>query len=100
MRNPVAAARRVSGAFTAPVVDAAPDAERPWTATLYDSRLLDLDGRTGAQRWSTAEVADPGPAAQPTVPDPLLVQDTIVAQVGGIVFSVRPVRPARAVFAG
>ncbi|GHJ30118.1 hypothetical protein TPA0910_45510 [Streptomyces hygroscopicus subsp. sporocinereus] len=31
----VAAARRVSGAFTAPVVDADPEADRPWMATLY-----------------------------------------------------------------
>ncbi|MFD7033342.1 PQQ-binding-like beta-propeller repeat protein [Streptomyces sp. NPDC059917] len=31
----VAAARRVSGAFTAPVVDADTDAERPWMATLF-----------------------------------------------------------------
>ncbi|WP_338685173.1 PQQ-binding-like beta-propeller repeat protein [Streptomyces acidiscabies] len=34
-RQEIAAARRVSGAFTAPVVDADPDAERPWMATLY-----------------------------------------------------------------
>ncbi|TGA92584.1 serine/threonine protein kinase [Streptomyces palmae] len=34
-RQEVAAARQVSGAFTAPVVDADPDAERPWMATLY-----------------------------------------------------------------
>ncbi|MFF4800582.1 endo alpha-1,4 polygalactosaminidase [Streptomyces sp. NPDC001351] len=39
-RQEVAAARRVSGAFTAPVVDADPDAERPWMATLY------IPGRT------------------------------------------------------
>ncbi|MGV9323405.1 serine/threonine-protein kinase [Streptomyces sp. NPDC003660] len=31
----VAAARRVSGAFTAPVVDADPEADRPWMATLF-----------------------------------------------------------------
>ncbi|MFD5792895.1 serine/threonine-protein kinase [Streptomyces diastatochromogenes] len=31
----VAAARAVSGAYTAPVVDADPDAELPWLATLY-----------------------------------------------------------------
>ncbi|WP_431047208.1 protein kinase domain-containing protein [Streptomyces sp. P1-3] len=36
-RQEVAAARRVSGAFTAPVVDADPDAERPWMATQYVS---------------------------------------------------------------
>ncbi|MEU1516168.1 serine/threonine-protein kinase [Streptomyces sp. NPDC005811] len=34
-RQEVAAARRVSGAFTAPVVDADPDAARPWMATLF-----------------------------------------------------------------
>ncbi|WP_405441405.1 serine/threonine-protein kinase [Streptomyces niveus] len=34
-RQEVAAARRVSGAFTAPVVDADPEAERPWMATSY-----------------------------------------------------------------
>ncbi|NEA97722.1 PQQ-binding-like beta-propeller repeat protein [Streptomyces sp. SID13726] len=41
-RQEVAAARRVSGAFTAPVVDADPDAELPWMATLYvPGRTLD-----------------------------------------------------------
>ncbi|MFC9396491.1 protein kinase [Streptomyces sp. NPDC057027] len=34
-RQEVRAARRVSGAFTAPVVDADPDAARPWMATAY-----------------------------------------------------------------
>ncbi|MET7852079.1 serine/threonine-protein kinase [Streptomyces avermitilis] len=34
-RQEVAAARRVSGAFTAPVVDADPGAGRPWMATLF-----------------------------------------------------------------
>ncbi|MBX6390944.1 MAG: serine/threonine protein kinase [Frankia sp.] len=34
-RHEVAAARRVSGAFTAPVIDADPDAPVPWLATLY-----------------------------------------------------------------
>ncbi|MGV4983992.1 protein kinase domain-containing protein [Streptomyces sp. NRAIS4] len=34
-RREVAAARQVSGAFTAPVVDADPDAESPWMATTY-----------------------------------------------------------------
>ncbi|WP_436847305.1 protein kinase domain-containing protein [Streptomyces buecherae] len=34
-RQEVMAARLVSGAFTAPVVDADPYAERPWMATLY-----------------------------------------------------------------
>jgi len=34
-RQEVAAARRVSGAFTASVVDADPETERPWMATLF-----------------------------------------------------------------
>jgi len=34
-RQEVAAARQVSGAFTAPVVDADPDARQPWMATVY-----------------------------------------------------------------
>ncbi|WP_049576616.1 protein kinase domain-containing protein [Streptomyces sp. SBT349] len=34
-RREVAAVRRVSGAFTAPVVDADPDGDPPWLATLY-----------------------------------------------------------------
>ncbi|MFF0095501.1 PQQ-binding-like beta-propeller repeat protein [Streptomyces canus] len=34
-RQEIEAVRRVSGAFTAPVVDADPDAEQPWMATLY-----------------------------------------------------------------
>ncbi|MEU3254056.1 serine/threonine-protein kinase [Streptomyces sp. NPDC006997] len=34
-RQEIAAARRVSGAFTAPVVDADPEAARPWMATLF-----------------------------------------------------------------
>ena len=34
-RQEVAAARKVSGAFTAPVVDADPESERPWMATLF-----------------------------------------------------------------
>ncbi|MFF0450647.1 PQQ-binding-like beta-propeller repeat protein [Streptomyces sp. NPDC004609] len=43
-RQEVAAARRVSGAFTAPVVDADPDAGRPWMATLF------IEGPTLAER--------------------------------------------------
>ncbi|MFD9290381.1 serine/threonine-protein kinase [Streptomyces sp. NPDC060030] len=49
-RQEVAAARRVSGAFTAAVVDAAPEAEQPWMATTY------IEGRTLAQR-----IAEQGP---------------------------------------
>ncbi|MFI8218110.1 serine/threonine-protein kinase [Streptomyces sp. NPDC085932] len=51
-RQEVAAARRVSGAFTAPVVDADPEAGRPWMATLY------IPGPTLAQ-----EVKRNGPLA-------------------------------------
>lgn len=43
-RQEVSAARRVSGAFTAPVVDADPDAEHPWMATLF------IPGPTLAER--------------------------------------------------
>ncbi|MEU3603787.1 serine/threonine-protein kinase [Streptomyces sp. NPDC006798] len=43
-RQEVAAARRVSGAFTASVVDADPDAARPWMATLF------IDGPTLAEQ--------------------------------------------------
>ncbi|MER7809989.1 serine/threonine-protein kinase [Streptomyces sp900116325] len=46
-RQEVAAARRVSGAFTAAVVDAAPDAEQPWMATTY------IEGHTLAQHIAT-----------------------------------------------
>ncbi|MCF3131810.1 protein kinase domain-containing protein [Streptomyces olivochromogenes] len=34
-RQEIAAVRKVSGAFTAPVVDADPEADRPWMATQY-----------------------------------------------------------------
>lgn len=53
-RQEIAAARRVSGAFTAPVVDADPDAELPWMATLY------VPGRT-----LDAIVAEQGPLTGP-----------------------------------
>ncbi|MEU2023933.1 serine/threonine-protein kinase [Streptomyces sp. NPDC016469] len=43
-RQEVEAARRVSGAFTAAVVDAAPEAEQPWMATTY------IEGPTLAER--------------------------------------------------
>ncbi|MFI9588607.1 PQQ-binding-like beta-propeller repeat protein [Streptomyces sp. NPDC052236] len=43
-KQEVAAARRVSGAFTASVVDADPEAERPWMATLF------IEGPTLAER--------------------------------------------------
>ncbi|PNE37172.1 serine/threonine-protein kinase [Streptomyces noursei] len=46
-RQEVAAARRVSGTFTAAVVDAAPEAEQPWMATTY------IQGHTLARRIAT-----------------------------------------------
>ncbi|MFF2793169.1 PQQ-binding-like beta-propeller repeat protein [Streptomyces sp. NPDC058049] len=56
-RQEVAAARRVSGAFTAPVVDADPDAERPWMATLF------IDAPTLAERVRE-RVLDPAELAR------------------------------------
>ncbi|MEW2403291.1 serine/threonine-protein kinase [Streptomyces sp. NPDC046862] len=55
-RQEIAAARRVSGAFTAPVVDADPEAERPWMATAF------VPGRTLAER-----VAESGPLDWPAL---------------------------------
>ncbi|UIX35092.1 endo alpha-1,4 polygalactosaminidase [Streptomyces sp. GQFP] len=51
-RQEVAAARRVSGAFTAPVVDADPDAQQPWMATLYvpGRTLSDIVAKDGPLR--------------------------------------------------
>ncbi|MEW2306173.1 PQQ-binding-like beta-propeller repeat protein [Streptomyces sp. NPDC006655] len=51
-RQEIAAARRVSGAFTAPVLDADPDADRPWMATLYVpgltlAQVVERDGPLG-----------------------------------------------------
>ncbi|WP_326729082.1 protein kinase domain-containing protein [Streptomyces phaeochromogenes] len=53
-RQEIAAARRVSGAFTAPVVDADPDAELPWMATSYVpgrtlSEMVDREGPLGGR---------------------------------------------------
>ncbi|MFI8241549.1 PQQ-binding-like beta-propeller repeat protein [Streptomyces sp. NPDC085866] len=45
-RQEIAAVRKVSGAFTAPVVDADPEAPRPWMATQYvPGRSLSADIR-------------------------------------------------------
>ncbi|MFF3210180.1 PQQ-binding-like beta-propeller repeat protein [Streptomyces sp. NPDC002886] len=57
-RQEVAAARRVSGAFTAAVVDADPDAERPWMATqLVPGRTLGARVKTdGPLRGSALRV--------------------------------------------
>ncbi|WP_405871858.1 endo alpha-1,4 polygalactosaminidase [Streptomyces sp. NBC_00005] len=51
-RQEVAAVRRVSGAFTAPVVDADPDAVQPWMATLYvpGRTLSDIVAKDGPLR--------------------------------------------------
>ncbi|MCX5059397.1 PQQ-binding-like beta-propeller repeat protein [Streptomyces sp. NBC_00201] len=52
-RQEIAAARQVSGAFTAPVVDADPDADRPWMATAYvpGHTLAERVAQTGALDW-------------------------------------------------
>jgi eukaryotic-like serine/threonine-protein kinase len=55
-RREVDAARRVSGAYTAPVVDADPDAEVPWLATAYVPGTALADA-----------VADHGPLPEHTV---------------------------------
>ncbi|MEU1269402.1 serine/threonine-protein kinase [Streptomyces sp. NPDC005799] len=55
-RQEVAAARQVSGAFTAPVVDADPEAARPWMATAF------VPGRT-----LTYRVAESGPLDWPSL---------------------------------
>jgi serine/threonine protein kinase len=61
----VAAARRVSGVFTAPVVEADPDADLPWLATAYipAPSLRDLVRECGALpvptvRWLAAGCAE------------------------------------------
>jgi outer membrane protein assembly factor BamB len=53
-RQEIAAARRVSGAFTAPVVDADPEAERPWMATAFvpGRTLAELVDESGPLEWS------------------------------------------------
>lgn len=53
-RREVTAARQVSGAFTAPVVDADPDADPPWMATLF------VPGQPLAERIKRG----PAPAAE------------------------------------
>lgn len=57
-RQEAAAARRVSGAFTAPVVDADPDAPLPWMATLYvpGRTLSDVVAKEGPLRGSELRV--------------------------------------------
>lgn len=53
-RQEIEAVRRVSGAFTAPVIDADPEAARPWMATQY------VPGRSLAER-----LRDQGPLRGP-----------------------------------
>ncbi|MEU1149863.1 protein kinase [Streptomyces sp. NPDC005863] len=55
-RQEVAAARRVSGAFTAAVIDADPEAEHPWMATTF------IEGHTLAQH-----IARKGPIGGPAL---------------------------------
>ncbi|MCH5676783.1 endo alpha-1,4 polygalactosaminidase [Streptomyces gilvus] len=57
-RQEIAAARRVSGAFTAPVVDADPDARQPWMATLYvpGPTLSDVVAKRGPLRGTELRV--------------------------------------------
>ncbi|WP_053852447.1 serine/threonine-protein kinase [Streptomyces sp. NRRL B-24085] len=52
-RQEIAAARRVSGAFTAPVVDADPEAVRPWMATAFvpGRTLAELVDESGPLEW-------------------------------------------------
>jgi outer membrane protein assembly factor BamB len=73
----------------------------PVRSTAYDSlylanrygRLLALDRETGAARWTTNKLDDPGTSAQDTIPSVLLVKDAIVAVAGDTAFSVRPDGP-------
>lgn len=58
-------------------------------------RVLALNSATGAVRWRTSALADPGESAGETTPYVLLVQDALVAVAGDTAFSVRPDRPTR-----
>ncbi|MET7483909.1 PQQ-binding-like beta-propeller repeat protein [Streptomyces sp. NPDC005538] len=57
-------------------------------------RLLALNVRTGAVRWRTSALQNPGDSADDTDPYVLLVKDALVAVAGDTAFSVRPDRPA------
>ncbi|GAA3787274.1 serine/threonine-protein kinase [Streptomyces coacervatus] len=75
----------------------------PVLSVKYDSlylsneygRLLALNRATGAVRWRTAAIADPGESASETTPYVLQVKDAIVAVAGDTAFSVRPDRPTK-----
>jgi outer membrane protein assembly factor BamB len=74
---------------------------KPVLSTTYDDlflanrygRLLALDRATGAARWNTDKLDNPGNSPETTVPSLLLVKDAIVAVAGDTAFSVRPDRP-------
>ena len=66
--------------------------DRLYFANRY-GRLLALDRRTGAVRWTTDKLDDPGTSAQDKIPSVLLVKDAIVAVAGDVAFSLRPDRP-------
>ncbi|MFJ3618219.1 hypothetical protein ACIPSH_08700 [Streptomyces iakyrus] len=73
-RREVAAARRVSGAFTAPVVDADADAPHPWMATLYipartSARTSAGTARSRRPACAAWPPASPRPCATSTAPE-------------------------------
>jgi outer membrane protein assembly factor BamB len=55
-RREVSAARAVTGAFTAPVVDADPEADQPWLATAYLPGISLDDAVTGFGPWPAPPV--------------------------------------------
>lgn len=63
-RQEVGAARRVSGAFTAPVVDADPDGDPPWMATAY------LPGPSLAERVRQGPPLEPSELREVAAPVP------------------------------
>nr|WP_093911871.1 serine/threonine-protein kinase [Streptomyces sp. cf386] len=73
----------------------------PARSTTYDTlyfanrygRLLALDRATGATRWTTDKLDDPGSSAEKRLPSIVLVRDAIVAVAGDTAFSVRPDQP-------
>jgi hypothetical protein len=58
-------------------------------------RLPALNRATGAVRWRTAAISDPGDSAEDSMPYVLLVKDAIVAVAGGTAFSTGPDRATR-----
>ena len=76
--------------LSAPVLSTTYD--RLYFANRY-GRLLALDGRTGAVRWTTEKLDDAGTSTEDRIPSLVLVKDAIVAVAGDTAFSVRPDRP-------